>query len=89
MAFGVIRYYTEQGISIPKEISIIGFDDIDLARHIHPPLTTVKVFKEEMGQQAVQILLDASASKKQKSPATIRIPTELIIRASAGPPSKG
>ncbi len=80
-AYKAIR---EAGLSIPEDISVVGFDDIDLATHSSPPLTTVRVFKEEMGAMAVRLLLDL-VSGKELSSSTIMVPTQLVERESVAP----
>ncbi|MFB3903753.1 MAG: LacI family DNA-binding transcriptional regulator [Acidobacteriota bacterium] len=57
MAFGVIRALLEQGKKIPADISLVGFDNLELAAILQPPLTTIHQPKYEMGEAAVQILL--------------------------------
>ena len=80
-AYKAIR---ESGCSIPEDISVIGFDDIDLAARSSPPLTTVRVFKEEMGAIAVRLLLDLVSGKELPS-STIMVPTQLVERESVAP----
>jgi LacI family transcriptional regulator len=83
-AFGAIDAVREHGLSIPDEISIIGFDDIPQASFVYPKLTTVRQPLEEMGQVAVKILL--KRIKNQNEPSQrIALETQLIIRDSAGP----
>ncbi|RPI22675.1 MAG: LacI family transcriptional regulator [Acidobacteria bacterium] len=57
MAFGVIRALIENGKKIPDDLSLVGFDNVELASILQPPLTTVHQPKYEMGEAAVQILL--------------------------------
>jgi len=57
MAFGVIRALLEYGKAIPADMSLVGFDNVELASILQPPLTTVHQPKYEMGEAAVQILL--------------------------------
>jgi LacI family transcriptional regulator len=61
MAFGAARALMEMGLKVPGDVSVIGFDDIEFANVISPPLTTIHQPKYEMGQAAVQILLAASS----------------------------
>jgi len=71
----------ERGLRIPDDISIIGFDDIELAKLAAPPLTTVRVYKEELGSIAVRSLLRRIQSSNEK-PMTTIVPTKLIERDS-------
>ncbi len=57
MAFGAIRALMELGKQVPREISLIGFDNVELGAIVHPPLTTIQQPKYEMGKAAVEILL--------------------------------
>lgn len=81
IAFGAMRAMKEKGIKIPNDVSIIGFDDLPFCEITSPRLTTVKVFKQEMGSIAVKKLMkkmDENDDLIQK----IQINTELIIRDS-------
>jgi LacI family transcriptional regulator len=60
MAFGALRALMEAGLKVPEDISVMGFDDLELASVITPPLTTVRQPKYEIGQAAVQILLSST-----------------------------
>lgn len=57
MAFGALCALTEMGLKVPDDVSLIGFDDLELARIVTPPLTTIQQPKYEIGRAAVQILL--------------------------------
>jgi LacI family transcriptional regulator len=81
MAIGVYKACHEAGYQVGKQISIIGFDDIQTAKYLVPALTTVKVYTEEMGKVGLSLLLERlenerSACKK------VTISTELKIRES-------
>jgi DNA-binding LacI/PurR family transcriptional regulator len=82
IAFGAMRALTEKGISIPRDISIVGFDDMPFCEITSPRLTTVKVFKQEIGSVAVRRLLQKIESGKADIMQTIEVNTELIIRDS-------
>ncbi|MBN1782338.1 LacI family DNA-binding transcriptional regulator [bacterium] len=71
----------EMGLKIPEDISMIGFDDIDLAKFATPPLTTVRVYKEELGSIAVRSLLKTMQNENEK-PANTIVPTRLVERES-------
>lgn len=81
MAIGVIRALQEAGKQVPETMSVVGFNDISVAKYLSPPLTTVKVYTEWMGELAVQTLLD---SLQQAAPVAkkITIAPELIERQS-------
>jgi LacI family transcriptional regulator len=87
MAMGAIKALNDKGISVPNDISVIGFDDSYISPYIIPPLTTIKQRREEMGKIATELLLDKISfhKKKERTPRQIIIPVELIERASAIP----
>lgn len=68
-------------LKIPHDISIVGFDDISMAKFAVPPLTTIRVYKEEMGSIAVRTLLRTIHQRLEKGVTTI-VPVELIKRDS-------
>ncbi len=75
------RAVNEKGLKIPDDISIVGFDDIDLAKMSTPSLTTVRVYKEELGSIAVRTILNLIRGEKGK-PVTTIMPAKLIERQS-------
>ena len=86
MALGVMEAVRDQGLRIPEDISIIGFDDIPQAASVHPALTTVRQPLEEMGRVAVQLLFEYI--ENPELPACYKVlPTRLCIRGSCQPPS--
>lgn len=84
----------EQGIHVPEEIAIVGFDDNPLSAHVRPPLTTIHQPFAEMGYQASQLLFTMietshSTTKKPQAEATdtplrIQVSTHLVTRTSSG-----
>jgi len=78
----------EMNLRIPEDVSIIGFDDIDMARMANPPLTTMRVYKEELGSIAVRILLNLIQGNSVNNTTTI-VPTRLIKRKSVYELNKG
>ncbi len=82
MAYGCMRCLKEHNISIPDQVAIIGFDDVDVAIQMDPQLTTLRVDKEEMGAIAVKNMVDMIYRNKI-SIGKILVPTELVIRKSA------
>jgi DNA-binding LacI/PurR family transcriptional regulator len=68
---------------MPEDVSIVGFDDIDMAEHLTPALTTVRIHKRAIGTMAVKTLI-ARAQDPAALPITILLPTELIVRGSTG-----
>ena len=72
----------EMGLRIPDDISIIGFDDIELAKISSPPLTTIRVYKEELGSIAVRTLLRIIKKEIHETATMVVIPVKLIERKS-------
>ena len=85
IAFGVIRAVFEAGLSIPEDISLIGFDNVELASIVRPPLTTVDQPKYEMGQAAVEILLRLAAHPENRIPEHRLFGLRLVERESCRP----
>ncbi|MDR3667983.1 MAG: LacI family DNA-binding transcriptional regulator [Ignavibacteriaceae bacterium] len=81
MAIGVMQYLKEKGIAVPKDISVIGFDDVEADLSLDPPLSTVRVPKYEMGIEVMklmaELLKDKDSTKKK-----ILVSVELIDRGS-------
>ncbi|GLX68750.1 LacI family DNA-binding transcriptional regulator [Paenibacillus glycanilyticus] len=82
MAVGALRALHERGIQVPEDMAVIGFDDIEVSAFLTPPLTTVRVHTELMGQAAVQLLLERVEGREVTSHITIN--TKLIVRESSG-----
>lgn len=80
-AFGVMEAARDHGLKIPGDISIVGFDDIPQATHVHPALTTVHQPLEEMGRLGARLLLEL-IDDPNRAPEIIDAPTELIVRAT-------
>jgi LacI family transcriptional regulator len=85
-AFGVLIECQSLGIRVPETVSVAGFDDLDFAAHINPPLTTVQVPAEEIGKRAADYLLARLSGKPSLGLTEIR--TNLLVRASTGPPRR-
>ncbi len=86
IAAGAINRAKEVGLKVPADLSITGFDDINLATVVEPQLTTVRVPQKQMGKSAASLLLEYVKTKKQ--PRSIQFETEVIIRGSLGPPNR-
>ena len=83
MAIGAIRAAREQGLHVPIDLSVVGFDDIDLAPYLDPPLTTVRQPIREKGSTAVRLLVGAMARRAR--PEHVSLATRLIVRSSTAP----
>lgn len=83
-AFGVIAAARERGLKVPRDVSVVGFDDIPMASQVHPPLTTIRQPFAQMGRAAVNTLLSQMDNEEAIAPRIV-LPTELIARESTGP----
>lgn len=82
----------DEGLRIPEDLSLVGFDDVAMASEVFPALTTMRVAKSLMGQRAFDLLLERMGGDeaKKKAPATVQaFPAELVIRATTGRPREG
>jgi LacI family transcriptional regulator len=81
MAIGAMQYLEDQGLRVPKDISIIGFDNVNAAVYTDPPLTTMHVPKEELGIEAMRLMVDM-LKKRIKSTKKVLVPVEIVNRES-------
>jgi LacI family transcriptional regulator len=81
MALGALRAAAEASCSVPSDLAIVGYDDLELAQFTNPPLTTIAQPKKEIGAQAVNLLVER-ISRKDRSPSRLVLPPELIVRRS-------
>ena len=72
MTLGALIALNERGVRIPEELSIIGFDNLDLSRVANPPLTIVSQPLEEIGLQAARLMLD-QLSGENRTPLTLTL----------------
>jgi LacI family transcriptional regulator len=89
-AIGVMRESHDAGIKIPRDLSVVGFDDIRLAQFVLPPLTTVQMSQAELGRLAFQALL-AEVERKTPAPNGTEyvLRTNLVLRESTGLVAEG
>jgi DNA-binding LacI/PurR family transcriptional regulator len=85
-ALGAMRAIAGRGLSIPADISIVGFDDLFVARYCAPPLTTVRQPMRAMGRMAMESLLQIRDGSGPQH--NIKVPGELITRQSTAPPKE-
>ncbi len=86
MALGAISKAREIGLHVPRDLSVVGFDDIPLTSVIDPPLTTIRQFPAELGKVATQHLL-AMIEQGTSKFSSVVIPIELIVRGSTAVPA--
>jgi LacI family transcriptional regulator len=82
LAVGALRALHDHGVQVPAEMAIVGFDDIEMAAYVQPPLTTVRAYPEQMGKAAVQLL--AERFEGREAPSHTIIGTKLIVRETSG-----
>jgi LacI family transcriptional regulator len=85
-AIGAIRALMDHGLRVPKDVSVVGFDDIQSAAFNNPSLTTIRQPLNEMGIVAARILLQRIRSQ-ENFPDTVPVQPELVIRESTCPPA--
>jgi LacI family transcriptional regulator len=81
VAYGVLCHLNELNISVPAQVAVVSIDDLETSSFITPPLTTVNVHKQGMGQKAVEMIVSGTAGQGENA-LQITLPTELIKRAS-------
>lgn len=83
-AAAVMTGLQEAGIRVPQDVSIVGFDDVDIARMCHPPLTTVRQDGIGKGERAAQAIFSLIAGESP-DPKDFTLPVELIVRGTTAP----
>lgn len=87
IAFGFISGLNEHGVRVPQDVSVVGFDDIDIARHFIPPLTTIRQPRTDMGAVAAELVLSyISTAASPKLQERLLLPVELVVRGSTTVP---
>ncbi len=93
-AVGAIRGLRAEGREVPHDVSVMGFDDIEIAAYMYPALTTIRQATTEMGRWAVESLYERIAAGREPAASTAdrasgetrRLPVELVARESTAPP---
>ena len=86
MALGIVHGLSERGVSVPEDVSIVGFDDLPDAKHFLPPLTTIRQDFQSLGERSLAVLA-AVIEGRDIERRTIIAP-EIVVRASTAPPSR-
>lgn len=84
-AIAVIDEARERGLEVPRDLSVVGFDDVPEATRAKPPLTTVRQSMHEMGGKAARMMLDLLAGRPLEA-SHIQLPASLVIRGTTAPP---
>lgn len=82
LAVGILKALLRNGITVPQEVSVIGFDDSPIASMVEPELSTVQVQKEEMGRLAIDLLMQLMRGEEPEKRHWI-LPVYLIRRGSS------
>ncbi|MGV8966737.1 MAG: LacI family DNA-binding transcriptional regulator [Cellulomonas sp.] len=83
LALGLLHAFAEGGVAVPRDVSVVGFDDIAGAAHFTPPLTTVRQEFAELGRRCLNLLVAAmGGAELDPTP----IPPQLVVRSSTAPP---
>jgi DNA-binding LacI/PurR family transcriptional regulator len=92
MALGLIHAFREAGLDVPRDVSIVGFDDIPESAHFWPPLTTVRQDFSQVGERCVSMLIEAidRSDDPVRRPETVAdaapmVEPKLIVRDSVAP----
>ena len=83
MALGCLFAFTHAGLRVPDDIALAGFDDVPMARYVHPALTTMRVDIAGFGARAMQLLIAALEPQTASAPSSTDIAPQLIVRASS------
>jgi LacI family transcriptional regulator len=88
IAVGIIVAAAERGRNCPRDISVVGFNDMLLADRLQPPLTTIRIPQYDVGTRAAELLM-ALVAEPARRPETVLISGELVVRGSTAPPPAG
>ncbi|MBL4628053.1 MAG: LacI family DNA-binding transcriptional regulator [Roseicyclus sp.] len=86
VAFGLIAGLQAGGVRVPQDISVVGFDDIDMSEYYVPALTTIRQDRVRLGRTAAARLLERLSGPASAAPVEELLPVELAVRASTAPP---
>jgi len=84
MAIGLLRALRDAGVAVPWQMAVAGFDDIEFARYLDPPLTTVRVDAYALGERAISILVRSMRSPRPLRSQHSVLPATLAVRGSCG-----
>jgi LacI family transcriptional regulator len=91
LLLGVLQAIDDKGVTIPDDLSVLGFDDYLWNQHFNPTLTAVAQPTREIGRKSFELLreiIDRSSDEEQASPVRLSLPAELRIRKSTAPPKR-
>ena len=85
LALGLLRGLSQAGVSVPGDLAVVGYDDIEFAADAAVPLTSVRQPKYQLGRAAAELLLDEADRPAEHEHRRIVFTPELVVRASSGP----
>ena len=88
MAIGAIRAFFEAGRRVPEDVSVVGFDDLNVSAFLPTPLTTVRQDFHRMGEELVRLVVEQIRSTTRLSQPRVIIPTGLVVRGRTAAPSR-
>lgn len=88
MALGLIDRLRQRGVSIPRDVSVTGFDNVAVSTLVRPNLTTVDLPRIQMGRMSVDALLELLACEPATHTSPVELPVELVVRNSTGVPGE-
>jgi len=88
IAIGLIEVLRGQGVSIPGEVSVVGFDDVGPLHLFAPPLTAIRQPVRSLGERALTLLLETNWQDTESLKSEELLPVEIVVRDSVAPPSK-
>ncbi|MEA2164891.1 MAG: LacI family transcriptional regulator [Thermoanaerobaculia bacterium] len=89
MAVGLLAAFAAAGIRVPESMTVVGFDDIPIARYVAPPLTTMRVDIAELGRRAFSLLLDVINNPVAHKTRRERVATTLVVRGTCAGATQG
>jgi LacI family transcriptional regulator len=88
IAIGMIEVFLSQGISIPRDVSIVGFDDVGPLHLFSPPLTVIRQPVRQIGRRSLELILETNWQESKLSASEELLPCEIVVRNSVAPPAK-
>jgi LacI family transcriptional regulator len=83
-AIGVLRHLAAEGVRVPEDVSVVGFDDIQLADYVYPPLTSIRMSREDLARGAFTLLRGIIEQPETLAQRSVHVPTRLVVRESTG-----